>query len=203
MSLPSTGELSFSAIRTELGLSGAISLNNASVRGLAGKASGPISFSDLRGKSNAKPVKTVTASYNVNTSVLSDGKAVIPAESTSMSTTVATLSGVLSCNFTLVFNAFVRTGPSSSTPRDGSLQLKILDASTNAVLASSAIATKSSAAGLVLTANFSGTTAIGVKLVLEAMTAVLPSGRTGILIGLKLLLVVLFILNLHKIKKQD
>lgn len=51
MALPSTGELSFSAIRTELAKSGAIDLNNSSVRGLAGKASGTISFSDLRGKS--------------------------------------------------------------------------------------------------------------------------------------------------------
>ena len=177
MSLPSTGELSFSAIRTELGLSGAIDLNNASVRRLAGKASGAISFSDLRGKSNAKPVKTVTASYDVNTDV----DATIPAalgNTTPMSTTVATLSGVLSCNFTLVFNKFGNVGKVSnvSAPSDGSLQLKILDASTNAVLASSAIATRSSAAGLVLTANFSGTTAIGVKLVLEATTAVLPLG---------------------------
>jgi hypothetical protein len=55
--------------------------------------------------------------------------------------------------------------------------LKILNASTNAVLASSAIATRFSAAGLVLTANFSGTTAIGVKLVLEATAAVIPSGN--------------------------
>jgi hypothetical protein len=79
--------------------------------------------------------------------------------------------------FTLVFNKFVFVGDSTSlTAYNGSLQLKILDASTGAVLASSAIATKSSAAGLVLTANFSGTTAIGVKLVLEATVAVLPLG---------------------------
>ena len=52
MALPSTGELSFSAIRTELGLSGVLDLNDSRVRGLAGKASGAISFSDLRGKGN-------------------------------------------------------------------------------------------------------------------------------------------------------
>ena len=51
MSLPSTGELSFLAIRTELAKSGAIDLNNSSVRGLAGKASSSHShtFSALSG----------------------------------------------------------------------------------------------------------------------------------------------------------
>ena len=51
MALPSTGSISMSQVRTELGLSGAISLNLAAVRTLAGKASGAISMSDLRGKS--------------------------------------------------------------------------------------------------------------------------------------------------------
>jgi hypothetical protein len=87
---------------------------------------------------------------------------------------------VLSCNFTLVFNGFVRAGGISGFPaHDGSVQLKILNASTDAVLASSAIATRLSASGLVLTANFSGTTAIGVKLVLEAAAYVLSAGKTS------------------------
>ena len=63
MGLPSTGELSFLAIRTELGISGAIDLNNSRVRGLAGKASGTISFSDLRGKSSF--VNTATTFGNL------------------------------------------------------------------------------------------------------------------------------------------
>ena len=53
MALPSTGSISMSQVRTELGLSDAISLNLAAVRSLAGKASGAISMSDLRGKSNS------------------------------------------------------------------------------------------------------------------------------------------------------
>ena len=52
MALPSSGSLSFDQIRAELNGSGAISLGDSNVRGLAGKSSGPISFSDLRGKRN-------------------------------------------------------------------------------------------------------------------------------------------------------
>jgi hypothetical protein len=68
MGLPSTGELSFSAIRTELGKSGAIDLNNSSVRGLAGKASGAISFSDLIGKSNSF---SISSSFGIGCSHVS------------------------------------------------------------------------------------------------------------------------------------
>lgn len=50
--LPSTGAISMSQVRTELGLSGAISLGQSSVRELAGVPSGTIAMSDLRGKSN-------------------------------------------------------------------------------------------------------------------------------------------------------
>lgn len=58
MALPSTGSISMDQVRIELGLSGAISLNQANVRTLAGKPSGTISMSDLRGKS---AIVTVTA----------------------------------------------------------------------------------------------------------------------------------------------
>lgn len=51
MALPSTGPISMSQVRTELGLSGAISLGQAEVRALAGRLSGSISMSHLRGKS--------------------------------------------------------------------------------------------------------------------------------------------------------
>ena len=53
MSLPSSGPIDFAAIRTELSLGGTLDLNDSRVRGLAGKPSGTISFSDLRGKSNS------------------------------------------------------------------------------------------------------------------------------------------------------
>lgn len=52
MALPSTGLISLGMINTELTKTATtpISLNDAAVRLLAGKASGPISLSDLRGK---------------------------------------------------------------------------------------------------------------------------------------------------------
>lgn len=52
MTLPASGAISMSQVRTELGASGAISLGQASVRALAGVASGTISLSNLYGKSN-------------------------------------------------------------------------------------------------------------------------------------------------------
>lgn len=51
MTLPVSGSLSFNQIRSELGLGGALSLNDTAVRALAGKPSGIISVSDLFGKS--------------------------------------------------------------------------------------------------------------------------------------------------------
>jgi hypothetical protein len=54
MALPSTGAISLSAVNTELAKAAgaAISLNDAAVRTLAGKASGIISLADLWGKSS-------------------------------------------------------------------------------------------------------------------------------------------------------
>lgn len=51
MALPSTGSISMSQVRTELGLSGSISLGQSQVRELAGRPTGSISMSHLRGKS--------------------------------------------------------------------------------------------------------------------------------------------------------
>ena len=51
MTLPATGVLSFSQIRTELNLSGTVSMSQSVLRTLAGKPSGVVSFSDLLGKS--------------------------------------------------------------------------------------------------------------------------------------------------------
>lgn len=53
MALPSTGPISFSQINTEIKRTSTntLSLNDATVRSLAGKASGKISMADLRGKS--------------------------------------------------------------------------------------------------------------------------------------------------------
>jgi len=53
MALPSTGPISLANVRSELGLSGAISLGQSNVRTLAGLGSGPISLSSLHGKSTA------------------------------------------------------------------------------------------------------------------------------------------------------
>ncbi|MGL5962728.1 MAG: hypothetical protein ACRCZ0_12370 [Cetobacterium sp.] len=61
-----TGTISMSDVNAELKRSGTISLNDGDVRKLAGKPSGIISMSDLRGKSNANKIKvgTYRSSYN-------------------------------------------------------------------------------------------------------------------------------------------
>src|SRR5690554_2997989 len=63
MALPSTGAISMSQVRAELERTGTISLNDGTVRALAGKASGTISMADLRGKS-AVLMLTVTPGSN-------------------------------------------------------------------------------------------------------------------------------------------
>ncbi|MGH0003980.1 hypothetical protein ACQU0X_28230 [Pseudovibrio ascidiaceicola] len=52
MTLPNSGKIYLSQVRTELGASGKISLGSSAVRNLAGVSSGKISMSDLRGKSS-------------------------------------------------------------------------------------------------------------------------------------------------------
>lgn len=53
MTLPSSGAITMAQVATELGVSQTgINLNQSNVRTLAGKPSGTISMSDLRGKSN-------------------------------------------------------------------------------------------------------------------------------------------------------
>lgn len=63
MTTPATGSLSMSQINTELSVASTTTqdLNAASVRSLATVPSGAISFSNLRGKSNAKATGTMTA----------------------------------------------------------------------------------------------------------------------------------------------
>ncbi|WP_188013153.1 hypothetical protein [Photobacterium damselae] len=57
MALPSSGSISMSQVAAELGIPATgLSLNDQRVRVLAGRLSGTISFSDLRGKSNAKVI---------------------------------------------------------------------------------------------------------------------------------------------------
>lgn len=63
MALPSSGAISMSQVRTELGLTGSISLGQSEVRALAGKPSGAISLSDLRGKSAVALTATLTCGY--------------------------------------------------------------------------------------------------------------------------------------------
>lgn len=70
MPLPSTGAISMAQVRTELGLSGAISLGQSQVRGLAQVASGAVSLSNLRGKSNhTHSFEAKTEAYTQNASV--------------------------------------------------------------------------------------------------------------------------------------
>lgn len=57
MALPVSGKISLGDVRTELKLTGPISLGQKEVRNLAGKTSGVIKMSDLRGKSAATWVK--------------------------------------------------------------------------------------------------------------------------------------------------
>ena len=176
MGLPSTGELSFLAIRNELGISGAIDLNNSCVRGLAGKASGTISFSDLRGKSS---FLSGSASYNVNLATSSlNGVKTIPAATVLTQRTIANLSQALSCKFSLTLGGFLNIGVTNNlviTP--GSLQLKIINASTGTVLASSVVATKTSAVGTVLSAEVLLSTPTNIRLVIEPIVGV--SGGTN------------------------
>lgn len=63
MALPSSGSISMSQVRAELKLSGSINLGHSRVRGLAGRPSGSISMSQLRGKSDKKWVHIKTKSY--------------------------------------------------------------------------------------------------------------------------------------------
>lgn len=57
MTLPSSGPISMAMIANELGISSyGLSLNDSRVRNLAGRPSGTISFSDLRGKSAYTPM---------------------------------------------------------------------------------------------------------------------------------------------------
>ena len=59
MALPSIGSISMSQVRTELGRSNTITLNDSDVRNLAGRTSGTISMSDLRGKSSSTHKLTI------------------------------------------------------------------------------------------------------------------------------------------------
>lgn len=170
MALPSSGSLSFAQIRTELNGSGSISLGDSNVRGLAGKSSGAISFSDLRGKSS---FLNGSASYNVNTATAAiNGVKTIPTTNPAITRlsqiTIANLSKILSCNFSLTFGGFLFIGITNHLEIvPGSLQLKIINASTKAVLASSVVATETTAVGTVLSAQVSLSTPTNIRLVIE------------------------------------
>lgn len=73
MTLPSTGPLSASQINVELGRASnaALSLGGSAERGLAGVASGAISFANLRGKANFTASIPTSASKTANTATIS------------------------------------------------------------------------------------------------------------------------------------
>jgi hypothetical protein len=77
MTLPVSGPISLSAVNTELGLASTtlISLNQASVRTLAGVSSGAISLNNLYGKSNvfAFTISTNQTNANLRTLALAAG----------------------------------------------------------------------------------------------------------------------------------
>lgn len=77
MALPASGTITMLQIRNELSDSGAISLNDANVRGLLGKASGVISMSDGHGKSSGVTINLTLGSnvtnYNVRTAMIAAG----------------------------------------------------------------------------------------------------------------------------------
>lgn len=60
MTLPTTGPLSLGMVATELGIGLPLSLGDSRVRALAGVPSGPISLSQLRGKSAYTPMMVST-----------------------------------------------------------------------------------------------------------------------------------------------
>lgn len=75
MALPSSLPISMSQVAAELGVALPLSLTDSRVRALAGVASGPISLSNLVGKSNAVTVVNIaetslTAGYRTESSVV-------------------------------------------------------------------------------------------------------------------------------------
>jgi hypothetical protein len=67
MALPSTGSISMDQVRVELGVTGAISLQDGLVRDLAGRPTGSVSLSDLRGKTAFGTTHIVTVAQNYTT----------------------------------------------------------------------------------------------------------------------------------------
>ena len=113
MALPATGPISLAMIATELGISQVgLSLNDSRVRALAGKASGPVTFADLRGKSNGPPEITLVAgafSVTVGYSSVSNPMGSItgqPIPGLVLTYLITTTSGSPN-NFTLHFNGDV------------------------------------------------------------------------------------------------
>ena len=135
MALPASGIIDFAAIRTELGDSSSISLNDSNVRGLAGKASGAISFSDLFGKTNAISDTYSTGEYkNAFYSAISGSSSVAGAAYAAGSYDVTYIDVTFN-----KLNSFTMHSRFNSQTYDGYsaiIYLKAYNASTSALIAS-------------------------------------------------------------------